>query len=306
MKIAVMGTGGVGGWFGARLALAGEDVTFIARGRHLQAIREHGLVVHASDGAMRVSPAQATDDPAEVGPVDVVMFCVKLWDVEAAAEACRPMVGPGTAVICFQNGVEAEERVAAILGAEHAVGGVAAIFALIEEPGVIRQTGTLAWLRYGELDGMVTPRIQAFHEACTGAGIDGTLSADIAVDIWEKFTVLAPLAGATAATRISIGPILADADMRHMLVAQIEEAVAVGRAKGVNLPDDIVATRVAFAEGLPPGNRASMAADLERGNRLELEWLTGAVVRIGRDLGVPVPVSETIYAVLKPYAVGRV
>lgn len=306
MKIAVMGAGGVGGWFGAKLALAGEDVTFVARGKHLQAMRDGGLKVLAPEGDMLVRPAQATDDPAEIGPVDVVMFTVKLWDVDSAAEACRPLIGPDTAVICFQNGVEAEERVADVLGERHAVGGVAAIFALIEEPGIIRQTGTLAWLKYGELDGRPSPRMTAFHETCMRAGIDGTLSADIAVDIWEKFTFLAPLAGATAATRIPVGPILADADMRHMFTAQIEEAVAVGRARGVNLPDDIVATRIAFAEGLPPGNRASMAADLERGNRLELEWLTGAVVRIGRDLGVPVPVSETIYAILKPYATGRV
>lgn len=305
MKIAVMGAGGVGGWFGAKLALSGEDVTFIARGKHLAAMRGNGLKIISPSGDFAVDPVQATDDPAEIGPVDVVMFCVKLWDVDSAAEACRPLIGPDTAVICFQNGVDAEERVAAILGPEHAVGGVAAIFALIDEPGVIRQTGELAWLKYGELDGKPTPRIQAFHDACTKAGINGTLSDDINVDIWEKFTVLAPLAGATASTRASIGPILADPDTRRMFESLIEEAVDVGRAKGVNLPADIMRTRIAFAENLPPGNRASMAADLERGNRLELHWLTGAVVRLGRELGVATPVSDTVYAVLKPHAEGR-
>jgi 2-dehydropantoate 2-reductase len=305
MKIAVMGTGGVGGWFGAKLALSGEDVTFIARGEHLLAMREKGLKIFSPTGDMLVDPVKATSNPADIGPVDVVMFCVKLWDVDAAAEACRPMVGPDTAVISFQNGVDAEGRIAAILGPEHAVGGAAAIFALIAAPGVIRQTGELAWLKYGELNGEVTPRIQAFHDACTKAGINGTLSPDINVDIWEKFTVLAPLAGATASTRASIGPVLADPDTRKLFETLVEEAVAVGRAKGVNLADDIVTTRIAFAEGLPPGNRASMAADLERGNRLELEWLTGAVVRLGRELSLPVPVSETVYAVLKLHAAGH-
>jgi 2-dehydropantoate 2-reductase len=305
MKIAVMGTGGVGGWFGARLALSGEDVTFIARGNHLAAMREKGLRIIGPGGDFAVDPARATDDPAEIGPVDVVMFCVKLWDVDSAAEACRPLVGPDTAVISFQNGVDAEERIAAILGPEHAVGGVAAIFALIDEPGVIRQTGELAWLKYGELDGKATPRIQAFHDACTKAGIKGTLSPDINVDIWEKFTFLAPLAGTTAATGAGIGAILDDPDTRRLFQSQVEEAVAVGRARGVNLPDDIVETRMSFAAHLPPGNRASMAADLERGNRLELHWLTGAVVRLGRELGVPTPVSDTVYAVLKLHAEGR-
>lgn len=305
MKIAVMGTGGVGGWFGAKLALSGEDVTFIARGEHLLAMREKGLKIFSPSGDMLIDPVKATSNPADIGPVDVVMFCVKLWDVDAAAEACRPLIGPDTAVIAFQNGVDAEDRIAAVLGREHTVGGVAAIFALIDAPGVIRQTGDLAVLKYGELDGTVTPRIQAFHDACMKAGIKGFLCTDINVDIWEKFAMLAPLAGSTASTRSSIGPILADPDMRRLFEAQVEEAVAVGRAKGVNLPADITATRIGFAEALPPGNRASMAADLERGNRLELQWLTGAVVRLGRELGVPVPVSETVYAVLKPHAEGR-
>lgn len=306
MKVAIMGTGGVGGWFGAKLSLSGEDVTFVARGEHLRAMREKGLKVFSPTGDMLVDPVKATSDPADIGPVDVVMFCVKLWDVDSAAEACRPLIGPETAVISFQNGVDAEDRIAKILGPQHAVGGVAAIFALIDAPGVIRQTGELAWLKYGELNGKVTPRIQAFHDACVKAGIKGTLSPDINVDIWEKFTVLAPLAGGTASTRSTIGPILADPDTRRLFEAQVEEAAAVGRARGVNLPDDIVATRIGFAEALPVGNRASMAADLERGNRLELEWLTGAVVRLGRELGVPTPVSDTVYAVLKLHAEGRV
>jgi len=306
MKIAIMGAGGVGGYFGARLALSGEDVTFIARGAHGAAIRGKGLRVFSANGDMLVQPARTVSDPAEIGPVDVVLFCVKLWDVDSAAEACRPLIGPDTAVICFQNGVDAEERVAAVLGENHAVGGTAGIAALIEEPGVIRHTGTMAWLRFGELDGRVSPRLRAFDEACGKAGFEATVSQDIIADIWRKLAILAPLAGTTAATRVSIGPILADADTRRLFADLIAETVAVGRAKGARLEDGIEDKQLGFAEGLPGEMKASMLGDLERGNRLELEWLTGAVVRLGRELGVPTPVSGTVYAVLKPLANGRV
>jgi len=305
MKIAIMGTGGVGGYFGAKLAISGEDVTFIARGAHAAAIREKGLRVISVNGDMHVHPAVTVSDPAKIGPVDVVLFCVKLWDVDTAAAACRPLIGPDTAVICFQNGVDAEERVAAVLGENHAVGGTAGIAALIEEPGVIRHTGTMAWLRFGELDGRVSPRLQSFDEACGKAGFGASISQDITADIWRKLSILAPLAGATAATRVSIGPILADADTRRLFADLIAETVAVGRAMGVRLEDGIADKQLGFADGLPGEMKASMLGDLERGNRLELEWLTGAVVRLGRELGVATPVSDTVYAVLKPLANGR-
>ncbi|MCK5275003.1 MAG: 2-dehydropantoate 2-reductase, partial [Alphaproteobacteria bacterium] len=258
MKIAVMGTGGVGGWFGAKLALAGEDVTFIARGVHGAAIREKGLKVFSPTGDMLVQPAKAVSDPAAIGPVDVVMFCVKLWDVDTAAEACKPLIGPDTAVICFQNGVDAEDRVAAVLGDRHAVGGVAAIAALIDEPGVIRHTGTMAWLKYGELDGRASPRLEAFDAACGKAGFETSVSPDITADIWRKFAFLAPLAGTTAATRMPIGPILGDADTRRLFANLIAETVAVGRARGARLEDGIEDKQIAFAEGLPGEMKASM------------------------------------------------
>lgn len=305
MKIAIMGAGGVGGYFGAKLAQSGADVTFIARGAHGAAIREKGLWVYSPNGDVLVQPAKAVSDPAMIGKVDVVMFCVKLWDVESAAEACKPLIGPDTAVICFQNGVDAEERVTAILGADHAVGGVAAIAALIEGPGAIRHTGTMAWLKYGELDGRASPRLEAFDTACKKAGFEASLSPDITVDIWRKFAFLAPFAGATGATRMPIGPILADTDTRRLFADLIAETVAVGRAKGARLEDGIEGKQLAFAEGLPAEMKASMLGDLERGNRLELPWLTGAVVRLGRELGVPTPVSDTVYAVLKLHAEGR-
>ena len=306
MKIAVMGAGGVGGYFGARLAQSSADVTFIARGAHGAAIREKGLRVFSPNGDVLVHPAKAVSDPGMIGKVDVVMFCVKLWDVDTAAEACKPLIGPDTAVICFQNGVDAEERVAAVLGGRCAVGGVAAIAALIEEPGVIRHMGTMAWLKYGELDGRSSPRLQDFDEACGKAGFEASISPDITVDIWRKFAFLAPLAGATAATRMPIGPILAEAQTRRLFADLIAETVAVGRAKGARLEDGIEDKQVAFAEGLPGEMKASMLGDLECGNRLELEWLTGAVVRLGRELGVPTPVSDKVYAVLKLHAEGRV
>ncbi len=305
MKIAVMGAGGVGGYFGARLAQSGADVTFIARGAHGAAIRETGLRVFSPNGDVLVQPAETTDAPARVGPVDVVMFCVKLWDVDSAAAECRPLLGPETAVISFQNGVDAEQRIAAILGEQHAVGGVAAIAALIEAPGVIRHTGTMASLKYGELDGRASPRIDAFHEACRKAGFDAAISPDINADIWRKFAFLAPMAGATAATRMPIGPILADPDTRRLFADLIAETVAVGRASGARLEDGLEAKQVAFAEGLPGEMKASMLGDLERGNRLELPWLTGAVVRLGRELGVATPISEVVHTILKLHADGR-
>jgi 2-dehydropantoate 2-reductase len=305
MKIAVMGAGGVGGYFGARLAQSGADVTFIARGAHGAAIREKGLRVYSPNGDILVHPAKAVSDPAGIGAVDVVMFCVKLWDVEQAAEACKPLIGPETAVICFQNGVDAEERAVGVLGPEHVAGGVAAIAAMIEEPGVIRHTGTMAWLKYGELDGRESPRLEAFDAACAKAGIEASISPDITADIWRKFAFLAPMAGATAAMRMPIGPILGDADTRRMFADLIDETVAVGRARGARLEEGLEAKQLTFAEGLPGEMKASMLGDLERGNRLELPWLTGAVVRLGRELGVPTPVSGTVHTILKLHAGGR-
>ena len=299
-----MGTGGVGGYFGARLALAGEDVTFIARGEHLLALRENGLKVFSDNGDMLIQPASAVPDAAEIGPVDIVIFAVKLWDTDEAAEACRPLVGPETAVISFQNGVEAADRIAAILGEEHAMGGVAHIAALIEAPGVIRHTGAMARLTFGELDGQRSGRAEAFLAACEKAGFDVSLSDGIAGEIWRKFVFLSAMSGATAVTRSAIGPILADADMRAMFASLMDETAAVGRARGIALSDDLIGKLLEFAGGLPAQMKASMLGDLERGNRLELPWLSGAVVRMGRELDVATPVTDTVYAALKPHAGG--
>jgi len=298
MRIAIMGVGGVGGPFGAALAAAGHDVTFIARGEHLEAIQRDGLHV-VGTRTISVDPARATDDPASVEPVDVVLFTVKLWDVEQAGAAIRPLLRPDTAVIALQNGVDAEERLSGVLGSGHVMGGVAEISATIEAPGRIRLFSDYARLKFGELDASDSARGQAFLNACRDADIEAYFMDDIQKALWEKFIMLAPVSGLTAVTRATFGDIRTDPDIRPHLVAAIEEAVAVGRAKGVNLDADVVDTILSFVDVLPADGTASMAIDLQRGNRLELPWLSGAVARLGRELDVPTPVHSFIYAALK-------
>ena len=305
MRIAVMGTGGVGGYFGGRLAAGGQDVTFIARGEHLRAIRERGLRVESHHGGFLVAPARATDDPSEVGPVDLVMFCVKMWDTDSAGELVRPMLGPGTGVVSFQNGVDNEERLVAILGPQHVLGGVAYVMSGIAEPGVVRQRGPLARLLFGELDGAASPRAQAFLEACRAAGIEAELTANIQRALWTKFLFLCAFSGMTSLTRATIGPILQDPDTREMFLDCMREVEAVARARDVDLAPGIMEEQTAFADARPPEFTSSMYLDLEGGGRLELEWLSGAVARMGRELSVPTPVNQLIYAALKLHAGGR-
>lgn len=304
MRIAIMGVGGVGGPFGAALANAGHDVTFVARGEHLRAIQQDGLQV-VGTRTIGLDPGRATDQPASVAPVDVVLFTVKLWDVEDAGAAIRPMLKAGTAVIALQNGVEAEERLAQVIGPEHAMGGVAEISAYIEAPGRIRLLSDYVRLRFGELDGDITRRGEAFLDACTGAGIEAYFMEDIEKALWEKFTMLAPVSGLTSVTRGTFGEIRSDPDVRQILIAAIDEAIAVGKAKGVNLDPDNRESTLSLVDALPAGGRASMAVDLEAGNRLELPWLSGAVARLGGNLGVPTPVHRFIYAALKFHQDGR-
>ncbi|MBT5413674.1 MAG: 2-dehydropantoate 2-reductase [Rhodospirillaceae bacterium] len=305
MRIAIMGAGGVGGYYGARLAAAGEEVHFIARGPHLAAIRERGLVVESQHGDLLVHPANASDDPADIGPVDIVLFCTKLWDTESAGEAIRPLIGPDTAVISAQNGVEAEQVLGRVLGPEHVMGGVSFIFAQIVEPGRILHSGPAHQLVFGEMDGAVTPRAEAFLAACEAAGFETRLSESIQKDLWEKFVYLTALSGVTCATRSSIGPILAEPATRALFEAAITEAAAVGRALGAPLSDGVVAERMAMADGLPPGVKSSMLNDLERGSRLELPWLSGGVVRLGREAGVETPTHRFIEQALALHAMGR-
>jgi 2-dehydropantoate 2-reductase len=304
MRIAVMAAGAVGGYFGARLAAAGHDVAFIARGVQLDAIRTDGLKVESTLGDVHLKDAQATDDPARIGPVDIVLFAVKLWDTEKAAELARPLVGPETRVITLQNGVDSVERIAPILGKDNVLGGTAHIASVVAAPGVIRHTSQFARLRCGRIDGRPDPGLARFAAAAQAAGIDIAVSGSIDLDRWKKFVFLAALAGATGATRQPLGAILADADTRALLFNLMREVIAVARAKGVALPPDFFDEQVKFAEHAPPTMKASMLHDLERGNRLELDWLTGRVVALGRALGVPTPINDAVYAVLKPHRMG--
>lgn len=304
MRIAVIGAGGVGGAFGAALAKAGADVTFVARGAHLAAMRKNGLRVEGGRGDTHLTPTRATDDPTSIGVVDLVLFCVKLWDVETAGVAIRPLVGPETAVIPLQNGIDASERLSPILGDNAVMGGVAQISATIAEPGVIRQTGTFMRLIFGELDGSISQRGQAFHALCQRAGFDSTLTEQIQTELWLKFILLASNAGITALTRQSLGKLREDADIMPYFSAAFQEVVDVGRARGIALPRDAVQRGVKMVENAPPPMMASMAVDLIRGNRIELPWLSGKVVQLGRELGVPTPVHSMLYAMLKPYVNG--
>lgn len=305
MKIAVIGAGGVGGYFGARLAQAGQNVTFIARGSHLAAMREHGLRVRSVNGDLSINPVQATDDARTVGTADVVMIAVKLWSTADAIETARVMMGPDSAVVSFQNGVEAEDALVAAFGKARVLGGVANIAALIETPGLIRHNGTMAILQFGELDGTHSPRVEALLEACKRAGIDARVPDDIIKAIWEKFVFLASLSAMTAVTRLPLGPLREDPDTRSLFRQLAEEVVAVGRAKGVPLGDGTADAMMTRLDGLPPDMVASMLGDLKRGNRLELPWLSGGVVEAGRKLGVPTPAHGFVNTVLKLHAPGR-
>jgi 2-dehydropantoate 2-reductase len=304
MRIAIVGTGGVGGGFGAALGMAGADVSFIARGAHLAAMKNAGLKVQSPRGDTHLVPTQATDDPASIGKVDVVLFCVKLWDVESAGQSIRPLIGPETAVIPLQNGVDAAERLIPILGSNAVMCGVAQISASIVAPGVIQQVGTFMRMVFGELDGSRSKRAADFLALCLEAGFDATLSEQILTDLWMKFILLASNASMMAATRQPIGKLRDDPDLRPIFAAAYREVVDVGRAKGVALPPDAVDRVVDLTSHMPPAMKASMALDLDRGNRLELPWLGGKVVELGRQLGVPTPTHSMLAAMLKPYIMG--
>ncbi len=300
-----MAAGAVGGYFGARMAAAGHDVTFIARGAHRDAIRADGLIVESTLGNLHLKDAKVTDDPGEVGPVDIVLFAVKLWDTEKAAAQARPLIGPNTRLITFQNGVDSVERIAPILGADHIAGGSAYIATVIGRPGVIAHTSPFAKLRCGRIDGRQDSALETFSNAATKAGIDIETSKEMNRVRWEKFTFLVAMSGITASTREGMGVAMSDPDIKAMFRAMMAEVVAVARASGVNLTDAFLEEQFKFAEGVPPGMKASMAHDLERGNRLELDWLSGKVVELGRKFAVPVPANEAVYAILKPHRFGR-
>ncbi len=306
MRFAVMAAGAVGGYFGARMAAAGHDVAFIARGAHRDAIRRDGLKIESPLGDLHLKNVNVTDDPKQVGPVDVVLFAVKLWDTETAGEQTRPLVGSNTRVITLQNGVDSVERLAPILGEDATIGGATYVVATIARPGVIRHTGAMAKVRCGRLDRRPDAVLAGYVAQIKAASIDITLADHMLLDLWKKFVLLSGTSGITASTRQPLGVIRDDEDMRAFFYRLMHETIAVGRAAGVELPPDFPAELDRSVAAFPPTMKASMANDLDAGNRLELDWLAGKVVALGRKYGIATPGQEAVYAILKSHRMGRV
>lgn len=304
MKIAIFGSGGVGGYFGARLAQAGNEVHFVARGRHLAAMKANGLKLTSPLGDALIKPVLAHEDPAEIGPVDLVTFAVKLWDTAAAAESLRPLVAGGGVVIPFQNGVESVDALRTALGERAVMGGSAYIASRIAAPGVIEHIGRMARLQFGPLLPGQRPVAERFLECCRQAGIDAEIPDDVVRAIWEKFVFLVAVSSATAVSRAPLGVVRGDPDLRWLFEQAMRETWSVGRARGVPLADDFIAERMNALDALPSEMKASMAHDLAAGGRLEAPWLCGAVARMARELGLAAPVNATVFAALKPYLDG--
>jgi 2-dehydropantoate 2-reductase len=304
MRIAAMGAGGVGGYFGARLHQAGHDVSFFARGRHLEAIRSNGLKVESAHGNAQLK-VRVLEDPREADVADVVLFAVKLWDTESAAERLRPVVGKDTVVIPFQNGVESIERLRKFFPAQSVLGGSAYIGTRIKSPGVIEHTGEMARLQFGPVIPVQRPAAERFLEVCKQAGIQAEIPDDIVKANWEKFVFLVGLSSATALARSPIGVVRGDPDLRWLFEQAMRETWRVGRARGVALADDYVEQRMAFADGLHADMKASLLHDLENRGKLEAPWLCGAVARMSEQEGLEAPVNRSVYAALKPYLNGQ-
>jgi 2-dehydropantoate 2-reductase len=305
LKIAVMGPGGIGGYFGARLAAAGNAVTFVARGAHLAAMRTHGLRLDSEIGKLNLHPVHVVGDAREIAAADVVIFAVKMGDTDAAAQSIGHLTAQRAAVFTFQNGVESADRIGRIVGGQNVVPGVARIGSHISAPGVIEQIGQFAQLEFAERDGTQSARTRAFYAACQAAAIDAVLSPDIQREIWMKFAMLAPLAAMTALTRGPLGPILATPDSRALLETAVRETVAVGMALGVGLAAEDGGRVMARINGLPKHMMASMCHDLLAGKPIELEGLSGALVRLGKAQGVAVPSHTFFTQALAPFVAGR-
>jgi len=301
MRIAVFGTGGVGGYFGGRLAQAGEDVVFVARGAHLEAIRRDGLAVQSPEGDFVVRPAVATDDVRTAAPVHAVLLGVKAWQVREAARALRPLLEGAGFVVPLQNGVEAADELVAELGAEPVVGGLCKISSYVAGPGRISHAGVAPRVEFGERDGRRSERVDRLRTAFEkAAGVDVAIPGDINAAIWEKFLFIAPLSGVGAVTRMPVGVLRSAPESRSMLESAMREVFDVGRARGIGLRKDAVARTMSYVDGLPADGTASMQRDILEGRPSELDYQTGAVVRLGRESGVPVPVNDFIYRSLVP------
>ena len=302
MRIAVFGTGGVGGYFGGRLAEAGEDVRFVARGAHLAAMREHGLSVTSPAGDFVVHPVHASDDPATLGQVDVVLVAVKAWQVAEAAGALRPMLGATTFVVPLENGIEAPDTLAAALGRERVLGGLCRIISYIEAPGHVRHAGVPPSVAFGELDGPGrSPRAEALLAAFARArGVKAEIAEDVRAALWEKFLFIAAASGVGALTRAPVGIIRTQPETRALLTQALTEIHAVALARGIALPTDGVERTLKFVDSLPVDGTMSMQRDVMEGRPSELEAQIGAVVRLGEAAGVAVPLHRTIHAALLP------
>lgn len=304
MKIAIMGSGGIGGYYGAMLQNGGADVTFIARGEQLAALRQNGIAVEGVK-PVQLPKVKATDDPATIGPVDLVLFSVKLRDTETAARAIKPILKDGTAVMSLQNGVQKDDMLAPVVGREHLMGGAAYIGVSIVRPGVIRKAGAMERLVFGEFDNTISPRAQAFLEACKAGDIKAEISTDIVLALWEKFVTLVAMSSVTASMRSTIGPIRANPLTRQFAYDVMKEVVAVGRAHGVGLAEDFADKRIAGVDGMAPEMQASMALDLQLGKPLELPWLAGAVVDLGAQKSVPTPCCRAVRDILILHVDGK-
>ncbi len=304
MRIAVVGAGGTGGYFGGLLARSGEDVAFIARGAHLAALRADGLTVKSRTSGDFSLPVRATDDPRSVGPVDLILFCVKAYDTVAAAEAIRPLVGPDTVLLSVQNGIDNEGRIASIIGAARLIGGLAGVSATIETPGVVAEIGAPPFIRFGEFDGGATARTERLLPVFRRAGIPTELVPAIRVAMWEKFLFICAFSGVTALTRLPVGPVRDCPASRALYRGIMEEVAAVADAHGIALPPDAVARWFELSLGLPDWTYGSMYHDLAAGRPIEIDSLNGTVVRLGREHGVHTPMNFAVHAALKPHAAG--
>jgi len=304
MRIAIVGSGGLGGYFGARLAAGGADVHFLARGAHLAAMRKDGIAIEGGPDPIHLPQVSATDDPATIGTADLVLIAVKLWDTAAALEQIRPLVGPETTLISCQNGVLKDMYLRAAYPPAQIMGGVAYVATTIDRPGVIRQTGPMQRLVFGEFDGTRSARAERFLAACQRGRIAAELSPSIEREIWQKFVFLVGLSGTTTAMRSTIGPIRENPATRAFLLDVMREVVAVARARGVDLPADYAEQRLRLADDVAWDMTSSMHHDLQRGNRLEVQWLAGGVVQLGGEAGVPTPLNRAIADILALYAAG--
>ena len=304
MRVTVMGTGGTGGYFGGLLARAGEDVTFVARGAHLDAIRANGLTVRSRLSGTFTVPARATDNPGEAGPAELVLFCVKAYDTERAAESLGAAVGPGTVILPVQNGIDSAERIGRVVGSDHVIGGLAGVSSVIAEPGVIEHRAGPDLVQLGELDEKPSARTSRIAETLGRAGMKVQVRTDIRVALWEKFVLICGLSGLTALTRLPIGAVLACQETRTLLRQVMEETATVGRAEAPALSEGIVDNLLKLFGASDPALRGSLYYDLAAGRRLEIETLNGTVVRIGRERGIATPANFVVYASLKPYADG--